>query len=141
MSKISCLFTVTLVLIFFACGSDDTNDPPVSTNCEISNFVSKWRGDVVCDSSSVNFQGFEFSETPSGVLEFDYANVSNEGIYEITLDGCKFEALSTWRNTAGDEVANIVTGELKGENIEATYSRTIGALIQESCTGTAFEKY
>lgn len=143
MIRVSSHLATLCVFLLFACGSEelDTASTPVTTSCEISDYISKWRGDVVCDSSSVNFQGFEFSETSSGDLVFDYANVSNEGTYEITIDGCLFETVSTWRNSQGEEVANIVTGELKGDKIEATYSRTIGAFIQESCYGAAFEKY
>ncbi len=129
-----------LLLTFISCLLACSDDSSTNTNCSPNDFISKWRGDVVCDSSSVNFQGFEFADSPNGVL-FTYANFGIQNDFSHIIINCDFEAQSEWTSSNGKDYEVLVTGTLNSNKIEASITRKIDGVIDEHCEGISFEKY
>jgi len=135
------LILVTFLAFFItACGGDDENDMQ-DTTCEVSDFVSPWRGDVTCDSSSVDFQGFEFALDGNNELVFTYANFQIQAPFTVVRTNCNFEAEASWEDNSNNLREVTVEGQLVGNQFEVTITRVIGGVIDEKCSGTVFERY
>jgi len=140
-NKLFYLATLMALGLIFACGSDDDTMDPQTTNCMESEFISKWRGDVACDSSNVDFQGFEFTLDIDSEPVFTYANFGIKSDFTVTRSGCDFTAVSEWQNNNDKTVTVSVEGKLSGSMIESTITRTIDGIVDEKCSGNSFQKY
>jgi len=132
------IFVTLLVLFISACGGDDEN---MQDTCELNDFVSPWRGDVTCDSSNVDFQGFEFTLDSNNELVFTYANFQIQAPFSVVRTNCSFEAEASWEDNSGNLREVSVEGQLIGDQFEVTITRVIGGVTDEKCSGAVFERY